>query len=98
LNSPGSFSHSPLEGRALRRESRIVRSDHGFARATTGPVFEVALGDADAPRGLLRRNAWGLVNPLPLSRDPGTYETFIRQSKAEFGLANEGNVVANIGW
>jgi len=64
----------------------------------TGPVFELALGGPGAPRGLLRRKGWGLVNPLPLSHDPWTYEAFIRQSKAEFGLAKEGYVVANTGW
>jgi hypothetical protein len=66
--------------------------------ATTGPVFEIALGGANVPRGMLRRKGWGLVNPLPLSLDPWTYETFIRESKAEFGLAKEGYVVANTGW
>jgi hypothetical protein len=66
--------------------------------AASGPVFELALGGAGAPRGLLRRKGWGLMNPLPLSLDPWTYEAFIRQSKAEFGLAKEGYVVANTGW
>lgn len=66
--------------------------------AATGPVFEIALGGANVPRGELRRKGWNLVNPLPLSFDPWTYEAFIRESKAEFGLAKEGYVVANTGW
>ena len=66
--------------------------------ATTGPVFEIAMGGGNVPRGMLRRKGWNLVNPLPLSFDPWTYETFIRESKAEFGLAKEGYVVANTGW
>ena len=66
--------------------------------ATTGPVFEIAMGGGNVPRGMLRRKGWNLVNPLPLSLDPWTYETFIRESKAEFGLAKEGYVVANTGW
>lgn len=66
--------------------------------AVTGPVFEIALGGSSAPRGMLRRKGWKLLNPLSLSQDPWTYEAFIRQSKAEFGLAKEGYVVANTGW
>jgi hypothetical protein len=66
--------------------------------ASTGPVFEIALGGSGAPRDLLRRKGWHLVNPLPLSQDPWTYEAFIRRSKAEFGLAKDGYVVGNTGW
>jgi len=66
--------------------------------AVTGPVFELALGGSKVPRGMLRAKGWDMVNPLPLSEDPWTYEAFIRNSKAEFGLAKEGYVVANTGW
>lgn len=66
--------------------------------ARAGPFFEIALGGTSAPRSLLRKKGWSIVNPLPLSCDPWTYETFIRQSKAEFGLAKEAYTVANTGW
>ncbi|HWQ90873.1 MAG TPA: hypothetical protein VN673_04325 [Clostridia bacterium] len=65
---------------------------------STGPVFQIALGGPNVPRAMLRGKGWDLVNPLPLSQDPWTYETFIRHSRAEFGLAKEGYVVANTGW
>jgi hypothetical protein len=56
------------------------------------------MGGGNVPRRMLRSKGWHLINPLPLSLDPWTYERFIRESKAEFGLAKEGYVVANTGW
>jgi hypothetical protein len=63
-----------------------------------GPIFELALGGASAPRDLLRQRGWGLRDPLAVTRDPWTYQEYIRSSKAEFGAAKHGYVASRCGW
>jgi hypothetical protein len=63
----------------------------------TGPVFDLAIGGG-APRELLQSKGWSLHDPIEVSRDLWTYETFIRSSKAEFGIAKHGYVEGRTGW
>lgn len=63
-----------------------------------GPVLELALGTPDAPRDLLRAKGWALTDPLAVTRDPWTYQEYIRTSKAEFSIAKHGFVAARSGW
>jgi hypothetical protein len=64
----------------------------------SGRVFELALGGPSAPAGLLEKFGWSVFNPLEATRDPWTYQGFIRRSKAEFGIAKHGYVVSRSGW
>jgi hypothetical protein len=66
--------------------------------AQVGPVFELAVGSARAPRDLLRNHGWALRDPLEVTRDPWTYQEYLRTSKAEFGIAKHGYVVSHSGW
>ena len=61
-------------------------------------TLELALGSATAPRTKLRSHGWQLRDPLEVTRDPWTYQTYLEQSKAEFGLAKHGYVVSRCGW
>ncbi len=63
-----------------------------------GKIFELAAGSPTAPRDELRRKGWGVRNPLGPSRDPWTYQRYIRRSKAEFSVAKHGYVVSRSGW
>jgi hypothetical protein len=63
-----------------------------------GPVFELALGSASAPREKLRRLGWNLRNPLEVARDPWAYQEYLRKSRAEFGVAKQGYVATRSGW
>src|SRR5262249_48864205 len=63
-----------------------------------GPIFEVALvGPSSAQEGL-RAKGWGVLDPAQINRTPWTCRSFIQHSKAEFGLAKHGYVVARSGW
>ncbi len=64
----------------------------------SGRVFELALGGTTAPRVSLRQAGWTLRNPLGPTRDPWTYQRYIRRSKAEFSVAKQGYVVSRSGW
>jgi hypothetical protein len=63
-----------------------------------GPLLELAVGGSSAPRVLLRSKGWVLRDPLEPTRDPWTYQCYIQQSKAEFGIARHGYVISRSGW
>ncbi|HEY0077782.1 MAG TPA: hypothetical protein VGB73_03985 [Pyrinomonadaceae bacterium] len=63
-----------------------------------GRIFELALGSATAPRGALEAKGWLLRDPLEVTRDPWTYQQYIRESKAEWSVAKQGYVLSRSGW
>jgi hypothetical protein len=66
--------------------------------AKTGPVFELALGNAKAPRASLQDKGWIIRDPIELTRDPWAYQDYIQASKGEFTVAKHGYVVSRSGW
>jgi len=46
----------------------------------------------------LAANGWHLLNPACVAKTPQQYISFIRGSKAEFGIAKSGYVAARCGW
>lgn len=66
--------------------------------ARAGRVFELAVGGASAPRDRLAQAGWIVRDPARPTRDPWTYQRYIRQSKAEFSVAKHGYVVSRSGW
>jgi hypothetical protein len=69
-----------------------------YLPARTGPVFEIAMGSIGAPRDFLRSEGWRLLDPLEVTRDPWSYQEFIRGSKAEWSVAKHGYVASRSGW
>jgi len=63
-----------------------------------GPILELALGGPDAPRARLRERGWSVIDPLGPTRDPWTYQRYLRESRAEFTVAKHGYVVSRSGW
>lgn len=63
-----------------------------------GPVFELAVGSPSAPGPLLADKGWTVRDPRGPTRDPWAYQRYIQESKAEFGVAKHGYVVAWSGW
>ena len=57
--------------------------------------FELAIGN---PPPDLADRGWSLRNPLEVTKDPWTYQSFIIQSKAEFSVAKHGYVASHSGW
>jgi hypothetical protein len=64
----------------------------------SGEILELAVGSASAPRPWLAGKGWVLQDPLYVTRDPWTYQAYIRGSKAEFGVAKHGYVRSRSGW
>jgi hypothetical protein len=66
--------------------------------AAAGPVFELAVGGATAPRELLRAHGWRVRDPVPITRDPWSYQRYLGASSAEFGVAKHGYAASWSGW
>ena len=63
--------------------------------------FVLALGIDDeevADLAALRENRWELADPAQVAGSPSTYRRFVRESKAEFGIAKDGYVRSRSGW
>lgn len=65
---------------------------------TTGAHFDLAVGSATAPTQSLLDRGWTLRNPLSVTATPWTYQRYIQESRAEFGIAKHGYVVSHSGW
>jgi hypothetical protein len=66
--------------------------------ARAGQVFELALGSVSAPLSQLRDSGWVVCDPTEPSRDPWSYQDYIRESKGEFTVAKHGYVISHSGW
>jgi hypothetical protein len=64
-----------------------------------GKIFELAVrGRRPDVISDLRSAGWGIAGIDAAARDPWSYQSFIRSSKADFGIAKEGYVVTRCGW
>jgi hypothetical protein len=63
-----------------------------------GPIFELAVGGSATPADALRRHGWALRDPMEISRDPWSYQRYVRGSKAEWSVAKHGYVISRSGW
>lgn len=59
--------------------------------------FALAIGGS-APRDELEAAGWQLVSPLAATRTISAYKTFIRESRADFGIAKHAYVASRSGW
>lgn len=63
--------------------------------------FLLALGihpDEKVDLAALTGNGWTLLDPAVVADTPQSYQAFIQGSKAEFGIAKSGYVLARCGW
>src|SRR5207302_1268136 len=49
-------------------------------------------------RTRLAANGWQIHDPRVVSRDPWTYQTYLKDSRAEFSVAKHGYVSTQCGW
>src|SRR4030095_6508510 len=63
--------------------------------------MEIAIGGEYDPDIVLRRftaGGWHAADAMTISRDPWTYQRYLRTSRAEFSVAKHGYVVTRCGW
>ena len=63
--------------------------------ALTPSRFEIAV---NGPMGLLQEHGWSPIEAMSVSRSLWDYRDFIRDSKAEFGVAKHAYVAQRSGW
>lgn len=92
-----SYASKEYGGQEYGMKSRSFGPYIGLPRKISAEL-EIALGSATAPRAELVANGWRLRDPLEVTRDPWTYQDYIRESRAEFSVAKHGYVVSRSGW
>jgi hypothetical protein len=92
-------SYPPVEferGRfGMKSESFDMIRD--LPRRVASPL-EIALGGETAPRRELQLRGWRIADPLSVTRDPWTYQAYLRSSRGEFSVAKHGYVASGSGW
>ncbi len=63
-----------------------------------GRIFELAMGSPTSPGEHFETLGWYVIDPLEPTRDPWTYQAYIQNSKAEFGIAKQAYVATRSGW
>jgi hypothetical protein len=84
-------------GRRFGMKSESFQLISELPNRTTARL-EIALGGVSAPRAELTQMGWRLTDPLAATRDPWTYQAYIRESRGEFGVAKHGYVASASGW
>ena len=66
----------------------------------TGLAFEIALDTRgeQAPRDLLERHGWRVVDPAAVAADPDSFRRYVQGSWAEFSVAKGAYVTTSTGW
>lgn len=94
-----SYAAQEYEGRRFGMKSESFGPFMDFPhRVERAGEFELAVGGPNVPRRELRAGGWLVSDPMAPSRDPWTFQEFIRQSKGEFALAKHGYVSSRCGW
>ena len=64
----------------------------------TAQTFALAVGDRKAPLEVLREKGWRLLKPLEQTGTLDSYQAFIKQSRADFGVAKHAYAASRSGW
>jgi hypothetical protein len=96
-------SYKPLvhEGRTYGQKDDEFRRFLDLPRQVAPVTLEVALAHGKtrgAPRGLLARHGWKVVDPLDCCADLGAYRAYVQSSRAEWSVAKNGYVQGRTGW
>jgi hypothetical protein len=85
------------EGRVYGQKDREFEPFYSLPR-DTAEVMEMTVSAPAAVRERLIGGGWRLADPLEITRDPWTYQRYLRASRAEFGVAKHGYVSTKCGW
>ena len=92
-----SYPPHELDGRRFGMKSASF-ADYLELPRRVGPILELAVGGATAPRQELRHHGWRVRRSLTASRDPWVYQRYLSTSKGEFSVAKHGYVSSRSGW
>lgn len=85
------------EGRVYGQKDRQFEPFYSLPRET-GETMELALNAPALVRDRLHAGGWRLQDALEITRDPWSYQRYIRDSRAEFSVAAHAYVSTQCGW
>ena len=87
------------DGMFLGQKAHAFRPLIGLPRKTKSKfTLALAIHPSEPDLAALHSNGWTLVDPRRVAGWPADYQRFVRGSRAEFGIAKSGYVVARSGW
>jgi hypothetical protein len=96
-----SYNSVTFDGRTYGQKDTEFMRFIDLPGLVTPTALEVAVASGktrQAPRGLLTRKGWRVVDPADVCPDLDTYRDYIRSSKAEWSVAKSGYVLGRPGW
>ena len=84
-------------GRSFGQKDREFKPYISLPKAT-GENMEIAINAPLKVQKQLINGGWKVSNPLDVSRNLWTYQSFISHSRGEFCVAKHGYVITNCGW
>ncbi len=85
------------EGRVFGQKDREFEPFFSFPREAGEPM-EISANPPAGVRQRLSDGGWRVANPLEVTRDPWSYQEYVRTSRAEFCVAKHGYVSTRCGW
>jgi len=85
------------DGRVYGQKDREFESYYSLPNRIGEPM-EMATSPPPTAVARLMAGGWRLVNPLDVTRDPSSYQRYIRASRAEFSVAQHAYVSTWCGW
>jgi hypothetical protein len=85
------------QGRLYAQKSREFAPFFTLPR-DTGLPMGIALNGPVRIRKRLAANGWQMFDPRVVTRDPWTYQNYLKASRAEFSVAKHGYVSTRCGW
>jgi hypothetical protein len=92
-----SYPPVEFEGERFGMKSESFNMIRELPARVAAPL-EIALGGETAPRSELQQLGWRIVDPLSVTRDPWTYQSYLRLSRGELSVAKHGYVASGSGW
>jgi hypothetical protein len=86
-----------FDGRVYGMKERSFEPYYLLPRESKQPM-EMAVRVSQTVRDQLIAGGWQIINPLNITRDAHSYQTYLRSSRAEFSVAKHGYVAASCGW
>lgn len=93
-----SYKSRAYQGQNLGMKSLSFEPFTSLPGLLPGELFELALGSASAPVKELKEQGWRIISSLIPTKTPWSYQKYIGDSKAEWGVAKHGYVSTNSGW
>jgi hypothetical protein len=85
------------EGRIYGQKEREFPPYVDLPKSVAAPM-ELAVRVPEEVEPEIRAGGWSLVEPQAVTKDPWTYQAYLRSSRGEFSVAKHGFVVTSCGW